>query len=438
MILIRLHRSAKEAIGSRARDFSSANRTIYPNPVMNTLRSRSLGGLNPNLQPKMLRFERNLTNPWRSLSRMTIFTSSMPEWHRPTFMNDASAETKEAWLESIDQTDSRVDSTAYLIVLQALGQSSHSGSPQRAEEWIRRLERKAGTQPSSPHLQPTVACYNAVIDAWANSREDAHLSIRRAEHWLSKLKQKAKEQPALAPNTDSYNSFLNACSKGRGGRRDANVARKHAMMAQDTLEEMIKQQELLGPESSLNPNTESFNYVIRAWTRCRDEPPVAYHVMDILKQMTAYQRQAPDISLVLPNTQSFTMTMDAFVTAACLKANNCQRKGSLADRQDPTKNGREEIEMVEDILQYMHKLYDAGLDYVIPNTVSYNTLITAWARLSGPLHPDAPLRAEKVLRKMIALKEGGHPEVAPDHLSFAKVKSRVFTTRVSVASFLTA
>ena len=371
----------------------------------------------------MLRIVPNLTNPLRSLSEMTIFTSSTPEWHRPTFMGNASVETKEAWLESIDQKDSRVDSTAYLIVLQALGHSSHSGSPQRAEDWIRRLERKAATQPSWPHLQPTVACYNAVIDAWANSREDASLSIRRAEHWLHKLRQKSKEQPALAPNTDSYNSFLNACSKGRGARRDANVAREHAMMAQETLEEMIEQQDLLGPESSVIPTTESFNYVIRAWTRCRDEPPVAYHVMDILKQMTAYQRQDPDNSPVLPNTQSYTMTMDAFVAAAWLKANNCQRNGRLVDRQDPTKNGLEEIEMVEDILQYMHKLHDAGLEYVIPNTVSYNTLITAWARLSGPLHPDAPLRAEKVLRKMIALKEEGHPEVAPDHLSFTKVDS---------------
>jgi hypothetical protein len=338
-------------------------------------------------------------------------------------MNDASVEAKEAWLESIDQTDSRVDSTAYLVVLKALGRSKRSGSPQRAEELIRKLERKAASQPSWPHLQPTLDCYNAVIHAWANSREDAYLSINRAERWLNKLRQKGrKEQPALAPNTDSYNAFLDACSKGRVGRRDAHLAREHAMKAQALLEEMIRQQESLGPESPVIPNTESFNYVIRAWTRCRDEPPVAYHVMDILKQMTAYQRQQPDTSPILPNTQSYTMTMNAFVTAAWLKVLKCQRNG-LEHRQDPTKNGLEEIEMVEDILQYMHKLYDAGLDYVVPNTVTYNTLITAWARLSGPLHPDGPLRAEKVLRKMIALKEGGHPEVAPDHLSFTKVSA---------------
>ena len=359
------------------------------------------------------------------LARMTIFSSSTPEWHHPSFMEESPIEDKEAWLESVIQSDPRIDSAAYLVVLKHLAKSNESGSPQRAEEWMRRLESKAASQPSSPHLQPTVDCYNAVIKSWANSREDASLSVIRTERWLSKIKKKPNEDGQhenVTANTDSYNAFLDGCSRGRDGRRRAANARNYAKKAQETLEFMISQNKLMGPESPVIPNTESFNYVLRAWTRCRGEPPVAYHVMDILKQMAEYQRQDPENSPVFPNTQSYTMVMDAFAAAAGLKATRCQQQGPSEDRHDPTKNGLEEIEMVEDLLKYMHKLHeDGGLDYVMPNSVTYNVLISAWARLAGPLHPSAPLQAEKVLRKMIALREDIHPEVAPNHLSYTKV-----------------
>jgi len=339
-------------------------------------------------------------------------------------MEDATIEEKEAWLESTIESDDRIDSHAYLVVLKDLAKSNQSGSPQKAEGWMRRLEIKASLQPSSPQLQPTVDCYNAVIQSWAHSREDSSLSLIRAERWLNKMTKKTEEdtQHTVTANTESYNSFLDACSKGRGGRRNAPLAREHAKKAQETLEYMIAQQELLGPESPVIPNTESFNYVIRAWSRCRDEPPVANHIMDILKQMTDYQREDPDNSPVLPNTQSYTMAMDAFAASAGLKATRCRKTGSTEDQADPAKNGLEEVEMIEDLLQYMHKLHEeGGLDYVMPNTVTYNVLISAYARLSGPIHPNAPLKAEKVLRKMIALREELHPEVAPDALSYTKV-----------------
>lgn len=355
-----------------------------------------------------------------------LFSSSTPEWHHPAFMQDATTEEKEAWLEAAIENDSRIDAAAYLVVLKDLAEKSNqSGSPQKAEGWMHRLELKASAYPSSPHLQPTVECYNCVIKSWASSLEDASISLLRAERWLNKLRKEPlaeSDKPIVVANTESYNAFLDICSKGRAGRRNAAINREHAQKAQETLNFMIEQQEILGPASPIVPNTESFNYVIRGWTRCRNEPSVASHVMDLLKQMTVYQRQDPHNSPVLPNTHSYTMVMDAFANAAGLKANYCEKHGSSEEKLDPSKNGTEEIEMVQDLLKYMHKLHETGgLDYVVPNTVTYNVLISGWARLSGPMHPKAPLRAEQVLRKMIALREELHPEVAPDTLSYTKI-----------------
>jgi hypothetical protein len=347
--------------------------------------------------------------------RFIFSSSSAPEWHSPSFMEDASTEEKETWLSSLIQNDDeRLDSHAFLVVLKDLARSNQSGSPQRAEEWMRRIDAVAARHPREQRLQPTVECYNQVIRSWANTGEDASISAIRAERWLSKLGNDA--------NTESYNAFLDSCSAGRGGRRSYATARKRALKAQETLDYMIQQYEQLGADSPVIPNTESFNHVIRAFTRIRDDATVAHQVMIILKQMTEYQRKDPENSPIKPNTKSYTMTLDAFAIAARSKATNCLRSGSEEDCQDPTKNGLQEIKTMQELLAYMHKLHESGgLDYAMPNTVTYNVLITAWARVSGPLHPNAPLEAEKVLRKMISLREDVHFAVAPDADSYTKV-----------------
>ena len=333
-------------------------------------------------------------------------------------MEDASTEEKEEWLNSlIRKDDERLDSQAYLVVLKDLAQSNQSGSPHKAEEWMRKLEAAAAAaakQPQQQRLQPTVECYNTVIQSWANTGEDASISAIRAERWLSKLGDDA--------NTESYNAFLDSCSRGRGGRRSYDTARKRATKAQETLDYMIEKYKQLGLDSPVIPNTESFNHVIRALTRCRHDPTVAHQVMIILKQMTEYQRQDPENSPIKPNTKSYTMTLDAFAIAARRKVTHCLQKGSEEDCQDPTKNGLQEIQTMQDLLAYMHKLHESGgLDYAMPNTITYNVMISAWARVSGPIHPNAPLEAEKVLRKMISLREDFHFAVAPDVGSYTKV-----------------
>jgi hypothetical protein len=85
------------------------------------------------------------------------------------------------------------------------------------------------------------------------------------------------------------------------------------------------------------------------------------------------------------------------------------------DNNDPYKD----IERAESILKYMHDLNEHGNFDVIPNNVAYNTIISAYARISSVNYPDAPMHAESVLRRMIEMSDkNGKEDVAPDTRSY--------------------
>ncbi|KAL3922723.1 MAG: hypothetical protein SGILL_002053 [Bacillariaceae sp.] len=98
-------------------------------------------------------------------------------------------------------------------------------------------------------------------------------------------------------------------------------------------------------------------------------------------------------------------------------------------KEDPSRNGMEEMEQAHSILQYMHELYDAGVEGVVPHRVPYNILITGWAgrasydensgnngNNSGP-----PFKAEEILRAMLSHRDNGFLEASPDVISYEKV-----------------
>ena len=81
--------------------------------------------------------------------------------------------------------------------------------------------------------------------------------------------------------------------------------------------------------SEIRPTTESFNFAIRAWTRCRHEKSVAGKVMDLILQMERCQKDhmltdrgmgASWMNRVSPDTKTYCMAIDAWVIKASLKA----------------------------------------------------------------------------------------------------------------------
>jgi len=399
-------------------------------------------------RPVFLNNNKKCENHRRQLSVFDKISSTFVavDWHNPSFMEGNSADEKEIWLTShmLERTDKELDSAAYLLVIDGWARSGATGAAQKAEKWLVDLERRyrntlcsenEGTSPNFPvcssKLEPTIDCYNSVIFAWAKSSES--IATIRAERWLSKVKQAMNDVDStkedmpttsarLGPNTNSYNFFLDCLSKGCS--KASSDLQSNAEKAEQTLGEMIKLQKVRGDR--VNPNTDSFNYVLRAWTRCRNEVSIADKVMDLLREMELCQRSSknPEHAIIKPNTLSYSLAMDAWVVVAGIKAKQylnmkkghvfARGKSASESKGHTFSNGYDEISKAEAILEYMEALQEAGAG-VIPDTVSHNIILGGYARISNEVNTDAPFRAERVLRRMKEL------QISPDQVSYRHV-----------------
>jgi hypothetical protein len=278
-----------------------------------------------------------------------------------------------------------------------------------AERWLGRLERHAEQDPSGIIL--TTECYQLVIEAWAGAeKEDPARAVTRGERWL--LKHSESTIPHLRPTTDTFNAFLDLCSRGRAFKNSPNkeLVKIHAQTAERALLYMIADRKKHGSESTIAPNTQSFNFVIRAWTRCRRSYGIADHCMDTITLLDDYQATVD--SSVRPDSRSYGMAMDSIAVLGRLKVK--RYKNQKKENDDPSENGLAEIRQLEQILGRLRK------NGVLPTTHNYNILISAWANVSA-VNPRAPMEAESVLQRMIALKDQGEDQAAPDSLTYTTV-----------------
>ena len=72
----------------------------------------------------------------------------------------------------------------------------------------------------------------------------------------------------------------------------------------------------------------------------------------------------------------------------------------------------------EAIVQYMHELQNSGVRDTAPDIVTYKTVIREYARVVKNVYKEAPLKAEKVVRDMIYLRNNINPIIAPYHRSY--------------------
>ncbi len=406
-------------------------------------------------------------------------------WQNPNFMKDGSPDQVEAWLISLLKSVSNdisteyspnnppvsfdgtflLDSTIYLRVIEAYARAKNfSGSPQKAEYWINysirhyeharalfqsKYKKEIGSALKQPNqtqnsaaadivhgLHPGVESYNAVIESWANSKDK--VSIVRSRTWLSRL----EDNTLLQPNARSYDLYLHSVSRGIG--KDAKLLLERAQEAERILQYRLSSD----APTSIRPTTESFNYVLRAFTRCRNERSIAGKVMTLVREMEQIQKEAvlnrkgDDIDgdwklNVTPNTKTYTMAMDAWIIKAGIKSaawrleklarnNKLKQKGLplTTDNGSSAKDndGTKELEFAKSILQYISALQHVGQADVRASVVGYNILLSGYARLSNELRPDIPLNAEQLLNEMVDASEDSH--TYPDVTSYnAVIKS---------------
>lgn len=340
----------------------------------------------------------------------------------------------EAWLCNIlNRSPERVHTEDYLIVLRVLASSKLPDAALRAERWLRRLEQHSGNATQSSTRSyfgrstasvglavPTSECYQRVIEAWADAmNEDPARVVTRAERWL--WKQIESPYEATRPDTACFNAFLDICTKGRalkGSKRRMSLVQEHAQKAENVLRFMIAMRRKEGPQCRMPPNAESFNYVIRGWTRCRKSKDITNRTMDALSLMEQYQSSV-DPS-VRPDSKTYGMTMDAISVRAKLKAQQCHRPGGRVFLNDPSQNGLEEIQLLTNMISFFHEKRKAGDTFIAPNTFAYNILLSCWANIAS-LHDHAPSVAENILRQMTSFKEQGVYGVGPDSTSYLMV-----------------
>ena len=360
----------------------------------------------------------------RHQASSVLFSGWKPlEWHQDTFLSNASVSEKEAWLEALIQSgDKRIDLVAFLLVLNSLSVSPDASAPRRAEQWMKRLKDFRSS------VEPSIAAYVAVIRAWANSaKEEPTVVVNRAERWLNEVilmneARRPESESSLQPTIELFNAFLDACTRGRPGRnkRSQWAIQSHAKKADALLRKLHSNFHHNPSASTVAPTTESFNYVLRGWTRCHPEQMVTQKVMGLLRMMEASQRDDPQGSLICPNTKSYSLAMDGLVRVAKSKAQSCY-EASDRRNEDTSFNGIDELHEAEAILKYMHRLHDAGVKGVVPHRVPYNILLTGWSALAKWNHVDAAFRAEEILRTMLTQRENNFREISPDRISYEKV-----------------
>lgn len=362
---------------------------------------------------------------------------------------------EEARLGSLlDRSPYRVNTEDYLNVLRVLAVCNLPDAPLRAERWLHRLEQHAGnmdqhttniTNDKSNNISngafhgyffqrplfhstvvgqvsPTSECYQRVIEAWARATsEDPARVVVRAERWLWKH----IESPNMdaRPGTACFNAFLDVCTKGRALKSATSNGLKmsldHAQKAENVLRYMIGMKKQQGSECRVAPNVDSFNLVLRGWTRCRKSFDIADRAMDVLSLLETYQSTVDPT--VRPNSATYGMIMDSISVRAKLKVKRSIGPLGKSGRENPSENGMEEILLLKNMLDHFHEKSRGGDLSMLPTTHTYNVLLGCWANIA-PLHENGPAEAESILMNMTALKEKhGMTNVSPDSTSYLMV-----------------
>ncbi len=189
-------------------------------------------------------------------------------------------------------------------------------------------------------LYPDAVVYNAVLDAWARSRDP--IAGTRAEELLLEMEQLQKQDGKLTPDTITYNSIIN-CHASSGHMNAAKNA-----------ETVLKKMETARKNGAKNvsPNTLTYNQVLKTYSKCNVKGSAQRADM-ILRYML--QSGIEDIR---PDVISFSTCLDVW-----------------AKSKEPGK-----AEKAYNILKKMiefHKL--TGSDKMKPNQVTYNTVLNACA-----------------------------------------------------------
>jgi Pentatricopeptide repeat domain len=189
--------------------------------------------------------------------------------------------------------------------------------------------------------------------------------------------------------TKTFSDFMTEMIQiARQKKKDKSAGEK----AQAVFDEMYEAY-MMEDNASLWPNTTIYNILvdIHAWSPNKDGAQQAQHILDRMEDLTLE-------TIARPNVATYSHVLEGW-----------------ANRNAP--------EQAELVVKRMEDRFEKTANVQVqPTTGVYNKLIKAWMMHTSD---DAPVKAEAILRDMIAQYQNGNRAVKPNSQSFSQVMRAV-------------
>ena len=238
---------------------------------------------------------------------------------------------------------------AYHALMKAHIKSSHDNSSERCEELFQKLSRQGNR--SNRHSTIGIDSYNHLLKAYAAAKTRLPKHFTRAD----KLYQEITESPHVTPDQTTFLCLLDMHAKAKasgknGGAAATSVKRMEALFSdmKDTYD--------------MQPSAAMYNRLLAAYAKLatRSNPKIVLRMQEIMDEMQAHDRWAPDI-------YCWNELMTAY-----------------------SKNG--EPQKVEEIYQLLLREFQAGHRAWEPNFHIHVTRLQAWSRAGKPTETQQALK----------------------------------------------
>lgn len=273
------------------------------------------------------------------------------------------------------------DAAAYNLWIHALAKSRQTstdvaGAATMAEQVLQEMTDKG--------IKPTVISYSAVMDAYAQHSRRDPAAASAAERVFFNLLQAAELDKTMKVTAVTCDIVLNAWAR----QGTANGARK----AQEILERL----EILGA-GSFRPTAFSYATVCSGWAQLKST-------------QGAVQAQAVLDNLVAQceKDNSRKNDIDSVVFNSCIHAWATSGDAAAGSKAVALLKQMQELSTRKKLKKYQ----------CAPDTVSFNTVLSAWSHSS---HVNAAAQAERVLQEMVTAHRETDSAPAPNTISYNSV-----------------
>lgn len=280
---------------------------------------------------------------------------------------------------------------SYIMIIEAY--ALHCKEPQKAHDLLMSLP--------STLKESSIFAFNTVLNGWALVAGSSKYpqASRKAQDLLSYIEQSSNMNPDIV----TYNTVLNVL--GKSSKYPVGNFSK-AKKAEKLLRRMFSEEfKLRYPD--IRPNAVSFGAVLAGYARCGGKIRAAQVAEGLLEEME--QIYSSSSSSQLQDHEEEEDEREIKPTTYCV--NSVLNAWSQAAAYTYGKQASDAAHRAETILVRMEDLYRKGRIELKPNTISYNTVISAFAR-SGAYK--AAEKAEAILRHMDYLRKSSEIEVNDD------------------------